>query len=1321
MAHTEVHAGVNENNALLRGQQIPQENTTPTQSQSKPHHSHSQSKQRQPQSVPSSALDDSESNHEDEDSHLVNGDSVQFEYNENSGIDAGGNKKKKKKKKKASQTNQHVIGHDLNLDDPELEYPDSRILKQDANGDVIVQPLNPTTVAPVLSAPASTSGSIRTNDNEKSRRKSSSLKNEKSLIPTDPLELNEELKKYWLSMPLEEKKKLLDLERESVFNIMKDQQRITCNCSVCGKKREIIEQELKKLYDEYSHSVETQNSITHSLFASPRPSTQNCHSHQDTHNHSSNHIHQHSGIQESKPIQKQQSPNTTNAAVQPHQQTEQSQIQQQQQQSAHKQPESEDPMFKEKTGLMSVAEDLLQNDGKKFLEMMEKLAESRIQRGQNLKQNSSKNTSNNVINSNQVDEEENSNYLNHGEDDDYDENDYVLKGASAIEDGDLNGPFDHHTTLPRDMIIPQRVPLEALCSEPNYKEEDDLDYIHSGSEDDYSDENYPAVDDDANELYQDLEGLNEDLSKPLTALGPNFLSEFQSKIERAVEILASDDFKPHQQAFLDGIDNIGNILNGKLQQEFGHEENEEFEDIFEHDEGNTNGGDQPEGLFNPSLRNTLIKRIEELSDGEYEVEQELDNGEPLVDNSDHEQKNADNEEEDDEDEYEEDDDEDDEGEDDEDEEEDEEEYENGQNDNEQNQPEAIDEEQQLEEGRAMLQMCTAKMLRQSLLEAYKKMKHEEYLQSFLMELEDEDEKQKAAKEKKQREKEKKKEKKRLIQEQKEKERLAKLAEQERIKKEKEEENRRKLEAGRKRREEEKRKKAEERRLRIEEMERNRKANEEKRKAEEEARKLEEEARKQKEEEQRRAKEEEERRIAEEQRLKAEEQRRKDEEARKVEELRIRELRRKEELINKSPFMKQNLPNTNQGISSTASPVPFYQNPLNNSSGFGTFGQPIGSSIVSPPAQPPFQQGSRSHSEALFTNSNNYFSQRSSEGSIPPHALSWANDSTLNNGTTAPFFNDLGNGGLARQLTPDTLPPSSGQSNTINPTPIDLITNGLATTHFDSSSHPVTHGQLNEMIDPFQNQGTTTNFGTSKLWDSPTSNSNGYNNVWNNTTATNTTNINNSSSFWSNTSTINANPLNQQMLPNSAASRGPPTGVIGQQPLFATQQPIMSQTIPSSAHSNTSNESENLNGLLADYQLSAYATYLNWQQYHSDGGFISLDQLYQLWINDYPVHSTFTPSLFRTILESNLGVVDFELLNDRTKSPASFVRVRQPMAPQFQINATNGIVPGIVPNGTHSQTPTPPRPTSQSLNGSLVSDILEPRSNSNTFSPWNSGF
>lgn len=73
---------------------------------------------------------------------------------------------------------------------------------------------------------------------------------------TSTAEERERIKEFWLSLGEEERRSLVKVEKEAVLRKMKEQQKHSCSCTVCGRKRVAIEEELEVLYDAYYEELE---------------------------------------------------------------------------------------------------------------------------------------------------------------------------------------------------------------------------------------------------------------------------------------------------------------------------------------------------------------------------------------------------------------------------------------------------------------------------------------------------------------------------------------------------------------------------------------------------------------------------------------------------------------------------------------------------------------------------------------------------------------------------------------------------------------------------------------------------------------------------------------------------------------------------------------------------------------------------------------------------------------------------------------------------------------------------------------------------------
>ncbi|KAG0021440.1 Stress response protein nst1 [Podila clonocystis] len=105
---------------------------------------------------------------------------------------------------------------------------------------------------------------------------------------TSDAEERQRIRAFWFQLPERDRRTLVRLEKEAVMEKMKEQQRHACPCAVCGRKRSAIEDELEQLYDayydeleEYAHqlkdrmptktaSVSNTNSVTHHAIESEK-------------------------------------------------------------------------------------------------------------------------------------------------------------------------------------------------------------------------------------------------------------------------------------------------------------------------------------------------------------------------------------------------------------------------------------------------------------------------------------------------------------------------------------------------------------------------------------------------------------------------------------------------------------------------------------------------------------------------------------------------------------------------------------------------------------------------------------------------------------------------------------------------------------------------------------------------------------------------------------------------------------------------------------------------------------------------------------------
>ncbi|KAF9239442.1 salt tolerance down-regulator-domain-containing protein [Melanogaster broomeanus] len=80
--------------------------------------------------------------------------------------------------------------------------------------------------------------------------------NNSKIWSTSTTEERERIKEFWLGLGEDERRNLVKIEKDTVLKKMKEQQKHSCSCAVCGRKRHAIEEELEVLYDAYYEELE---------------------------------------------------------------------------------------------------------------------------------------------------------------------------------------------------------------------------------------------------------------------------------------------------------------------------------------------------------------------------------------------------------------------------------------------------------------------------------------------------------------------------------------------------------------------------------------------------------------------------------------------------------------------------------------------------------------------------------------------------------------------------------------------------------------------------------------------------------------------------------------------------------------------------------------------------------------------------------------------------------------------------------------------------------------------------------------------------------
>ncbi|KAI1383091.1 salt tolerance down-regulator-domain-containing protein [Hypoxylon trugodes] len=210
-------------------------------------------------------------------------------------------------------------------------------------------------------------------------------------------EERERIKQFWLGLGEDERKSLVKVEKDAVLKKMKEQQKHTCSCSVCGRKRTAIEEELEGLYDAYYQELESFANQPHhhpnAPFSPPPPPRfgpmSGLHPPGAPLSRFSNHHHpSHGRIVE----------HVDNDEEEEEDVEEYSDVDGLDEEEDEEEEPEEIPResyandffnfgqsLQVKGGILTVADDLLKNDGKKFIEMMEQLAERRMAREEDAK------------------------------------------------------------------------------------------------------------------------------------------------------------------------------------------------------------------------------------------------------------------------------------------------------------------------------------------------------------------------------------------------------------------------------------------------------------------------------------------------------------------------------------------------------------------------------------------------------------------------------------------------------------------------------------------------------------------------------------------------------------------------------------------------------------------------------------------------------------------------------------------------------------------------------------------------------------------------
>lgn len=256
--------------------------------------------------------------------------------------------KKKKKKAKSSSVSQTGYSNHMPPSDPKSFHPP------------------PPPPPPPLGQPLP-SGTHQPSQNPSKHR----------IWNTSTVEDRERIKEFWLSLGEEDRRSLVKVEKEAVLKKMKEQQKHSCSCTVCGRKRTAIEEELEVLYDAYYEELEqyanNQQIIGEdgTIMGPPQFHHPMSRVSQSRHTPMLNGRSSRGRIQEI---------GEDDEAVDEDEYSDEEEDDEISEDDDREEQADPTPDFFNFGENLNVQDDLLKNDGKKFIEMMEQLAERRMQR-----------------------------------------------------------------------------------------------------------------------------------------------------------------------------------------------------------------------------------------------------------------------------------------------------------------------------------------------------------------------------------------------------------------------------------------------------------------------------------------------------------------------------------------------------------------------------------------------------------------------------------------------------------------------------------------------------------------------------------------------------------------------------------------------------------------------------------------------------------------------------------------------------------------------------------------------------------------------------
>ncbi|KAI9675817.1 MAG: Stress response protein nst1 [Trizodia sp. TS-e1964] len=218
---------------------------------------------------------------------------------------------------------------------------------------------------------------------------------------TSTQEERERIKDFWLSLGEEDRRSLVKVEKEAVLRKMKEQQKHSCSCTVCGRKRTAIEEELEVLYDAYYDELEQYANHQQGRTEDGPPIMPPPGRYPQMPRYPADRSaplmspQQHVAPSRGRILEladEEEDEDEDEEEEDADEDEEYSDEEEAEEEYSDEEPEGEEPRgpaadfftfgnsLTVQGGILTVADDLLKNDGKKFIEMMEQLAERRMQR-----------------------------------------------------------------------------------------------------------------------------------------------------------------------------------------------------------------------------------------------------------------------------------------------------------------------------------------------------------------------------------------------------------------------------------------------------------------------------------------------------------------------------------------------------------------------------------------------------------------------------------------------------------------------------------------------------------------------------------------------------------------------------------------------------------------------------------------------------------------------------------------------------------------------------------------------------------------------------